>query len=135
MKRALPLLIIGILFHICSISNLKAQANKGGILFIFDSKEKLTSVLESDNPKEIVFQISGIETGKQAKDLKSNLLANNKRVTAFKLSRNGNKLYTGDLSLTADSRTSHFTKILISCGIWEIMVEGQKTLTVELNGK
>lgn len=134
MKRVLPLLIIGILFHICSINNLNAQANKSGILFIFDSKEKLTNTLESESPKEIIFQISGIESGKQAKELKRNILAANERVNGFKLSRNDNKTYTGILSLAADARTSHFTKILISCGIWDIMVEGRKMLTVELNG-
>jgi len=134
MKRALPLLIIGILFHICSINNLYAQANTSVIMFIFDSKEKLSNALESEGPKEIIFQISGIESGKQAKDLKDIILAANERVTGFKISRNDNEPCTGSLSLTADSRTSHFTKILISCGIREIMVEGQKILTVELNG-
>lgn len=134
MRKVLPLLIVGILIHFSTIQHIYAQVKQTEVLFVFDSKEKLITTLESDTPKEITFGITGIESPGQAKSLKEAFLLIPERVVRFKITREQKAVnYTGRLTLTADTRVSHFTKILITCGIRQIVLEGLKIRSEQLN--
>ena len=136
MRKVLPLLIVGILIHFSTIQHIYAQVQQKEIIFVFESKDKLISTLESDTPKEITFGISGIETSGQAKRLKAAFLLIPERVVQFKITRKQKAAnYTGSLTLTAGTKVSHFTKILITCEIREIVVEGLKIRSEQLNDK
>lgn len=135
MKKVIPLLIIGVFIFLHSINNSYAQYDQSGVQFVFDSKDKLISTLESDSKKEILFEISGIGSGKQADALQRIFLSATDRVSDCKIIHKKNATCTGSLSLTAETKTSHFTKLLITCGIREIVVEGTRIRSEELNDK
>jgi len=135
MKKVIPLLIIGVFIFLHSINNSYAQVDQSGVQFIFESKDKLITTLESDSKKELLFEITGIESGKQADALQRIFLSAGDRVADCKIMYKKNAACTGSLSLTAETKTSHFTKLLITCGIREIVVEGTRMRSEELNDK
>ena len=136
MRKVLPLLIVGILIHFSTIQHVYAQVMQTEVMFVFDSKDKLVNTVESDTPKEITFAITGIESAGQAKSLKESFTLIPERVVRFRITREHKGVnYTGRLTLTADTKVSHFTKILITCGIRQIIVEGLTIRSEQLNDK
>lgn len=133
MRKALPFLIISFLLSCCSLNNLFAQADYHGVLFVFDSGEKLISLLESPDAKTVSFTAEGIRSAQQAKTIESSFQYAGERVKSFSLKKDRKGIYQGSISLIADVRTSHFSKILITCGIREIKVDGKTIHSYELN--
>jgi hypothetical protein len=136
MKHIIPLVIAVILFAFTPLKRAQAQDTGHEILFTFDSSQDLINKLESDSDKSVTFHISGLDTEADADALMANFLSTAKVITGFNISeKNADGTREGTLFLYRTVKTSYFTKILITCGIRNIIVDKERILTVDLNDK
>ncbi len=136
MKRFLLILCSGLIYFTLSTNSTLAQTNEHEIIFSFPSADKLINTLESDVDKSVSFEISGLSTSKEADQLMQNFLGFSSLISGFTISdqkENGKR--DGTLFLYRTIKTSYFTKLLITCGVRNIIVEKDQILTVDLNDK
>lgn len=128
------LLSLSLLFF--GTQSVKSQDRPSEIYFCFNSLSELKSALEVDAIKTLDFKIEGLRSDESARAMESRFLSYGERVIDFNIENaKEGAVRKAEMTLAADVRVSHFSKILITYGVNEVKIKNQIIQTADLNNQ